>query len=355
MSRTKKIEKNIAYLLFFGLLSSCLTPIDFETDNKGGLLAVSGQISTVLDRSIVQLGQTSGDKRLPIPVSGALLKLVDSNGEASNFVEDLTNKGLYTLPNRVARPGGTYHLEITIEGKIYKSSPEKLPETVGSLSTYYEVSNEEFTDFEGTVLTRPFLKLYTNSLLPKTTPVYLKWSVEEAFILSPTDFPDPFGNTPPSCFIVQNADPQRIVLYNGLEIQSESIKNQLVGSRIVDYSFLERHYFTTYQSALTKEAYEYWIKVNILANQVGSIFDSPPAEITGNITNINDPSEKILGYFQAVNETSDRFFLLPTSLPFQLTMKGCTFDGSFRTSDYPVRWINCRSVRNSSFTRPNWF
>ena len=119
----------------------------------------------------------------------------------------------------------------------------------------------------------------------------------EAFRLSPTDFPDPFGSVPPSCYIVQNADPQRIVLFNGEDLKTTTVENLLVVSRIVDWIFLEKHHFTIYQSALTRDAMEYWRKVNILANQVGSIFDTPPADITGNIKNSGQPGRKSVWVF----------------------------------------------------------
>jgi hypothetical protein len=183
----------------------------------------------------------------------------------------------------------------------------------------------------------------------------LKWRVEEAFLLSPTDFPDPFGSIPPPCFVVQNADPQRIVLFNGSEVSTTSINNLLVASRLIDWSFLERHYFTIYQSSITKDAYDYWRKVNIVANQVGTIFDTPPAAIVGNIVSEGNPNEKTLGYFQATNQTLNRFFILPQDLPFPLSVKTCTFDGNYSSLEYPARCIDCTSLRNSSYTRPDWF
>jgi hypothetical protein len=183
--------------------------------------------------------------------------------------------------------------------------------------------------------------------------MYLRWNVDEAFLLTPTDFPDPFAYVPPPCFVAQNADPQRVSLFNGDQITQNSFDHMLVASRLVDWTFLERHYLTTYQSSITKAAFDYWTKVNILANNSGSIFDTPPAEIQGNIVNINDANEKVHGYFQAVNQTYDRFFLLPADFPFRLLFEGCVFE-SFSTS-YPNRCLECLTVRNSSYRRPAWF
>jgi hypothetical protein len=178
--------------------------------------------------------------------------------------------------------------------------------------------------------------------------------VDEAFLLSPTDFPDPFGSIPPPCYIVQNADPQRVALLDGTTFASKKIR-QLVAAREIDWTFTEKHYFTTYQSTITKDAYEYWRKVNVLANQVGSIFDTPPAEVVGNMVCVSDPSEKVFGYFQSANQTFQRRDFYQSDLPFPLLVEKCDFTGDFDPLSYLPRCIDCESLRNSSFKRPSWF
>jgi hypothetical protein len=336
------------------LLCSCLSPVDFETDSVGEKLVVSGQISTLPEQNFVQLGWTANSERLPFPISDATVRLTDDLGRSFIYTEDENNPGMYYLPDVAGTSGRIYVIQVTTpEGEYYESTPEKMPPTPGDLSVTNEIVREEFTDNEGIVSLQPFIKIYVNSILP-TSNVHLRWSVYEAFLLSPTDFPDPFGSVPPPCYIVQAADPQRIVLFNGEEIQTQTIENLLVASRVVDWSFFEKHHFTVYQSGLTSGALEYWRKVNILANQVGSIFDTPPAEVNGNIKNINKADEKVHGYFQAVNETYHRITLYQQDIPYPLLMPSCTFDNRDYQS-YPARCLDCLSQRNSSYTRPPWF
>jgi Domain of unknown function (DUF4249) len=339
------------------LVSGCLTPIDFPVEIKGGTLVVTGQISTISDQNIIQLGRTANIAQLPFPLSGATIQLFDDIGNVYLYEEDFQKLGTYYLKNVAGVAGRTYYIQIDlIEGGSYKSIPEKLPEPAVQESVYYEIVKKEFTDRDGAVVVQDYFEIFTNSkILSTNNPTYLKWGVEEAFLLSPTDFPDPFGSIPPPCFVVQNADPQRIVLFNGSEVSVTSINSLLVASRLIDWSFLERHYFTIYQSSITKDAYDYWRKVNIVANQVGTIFDTPPAAIVGNIVSERNPNEKTLGYFQAVNQTYNRFEIFSSDLPFPLTVTTCSFTGSYNSLEYPTRCIDCTSVRNSSYTRPTWF
>ena len=347
------IRKLSIQLMCAWIFAGCINPVDIQTERIGNRLVVTGQISTLEDQNFIQLGRTAEVAQVPYPISGASVTLLDDLGKTYSYQEVKSAPGIYILNGISGLAGRTYHVQIALStNEIYESQPEKMAKQVGKISTRYEEVHEEFIDGEGSVVTQPFVKIYANAELP--TNNYFKWSVEEVFILSPTDFPDPFGNTPPSCFIAQNADPQRITLLDGVEIKSSSINNLLVCSRLVDYSFFEKHYFTTYQSSMTKEAYAYWHKVNILANQTGSIFDTPPAEIIGNIYNIRDPSEKAYGYFQAVNQTFDRFYTLKSDLPFPVLWTPCTYDNRDFLL-YPRRCLDCLTVRNSSYNRPGWF
>ncbi len=348
--------KSILTFSSFVVLISCLTPINFPADIGSQRIVISGQVSNLSDRNIVYVGKTADTQRLPIPIEGASIRLVDQSNNSIQYTESQYKAGEYTLDGFFGTPGSTYYLVVALpNGEVYQSDPEQMPLESGSVSTVYEIKNETFTDNEGVISEQSYLKIYANSKLPeKSGESYFKWIVEEVFAIVPTDFPDFAGSIPPNCYIYQNADPQRIVLFNGAEILARTLDKNLVASRPIDYSFIDRHYFTTYQSSITKEAFEYWKKVNILANQVGSIFDTPPARITGNVVNVNKKSEEVLGYFQATNQSYDRFFVLKYDLPFPILLTDCEFDN--RDYDrYPSRCLDCIKVRNSSYERPPWF
>jgi hypothetical protein len=96
-------------------------------------------------------------------------------------------------------------------------------------------------------------------------------------------------------------EPERIFLYSSEEISSNYLEGKLIAQkRILDrVEFIEKHFFNGHQYTLTKEAYEYWEKVTNLANPSGDIFDIPPAPLPGNIYNVNNPEEIVLGVFRS--------------------------------------------------------
>jgi hypothetical protein len=339
-------------LLFF---ANCVAPVDIPVEKIGGQAVIAGMISTIAEQNIIRVGLTADTERLPIPLSGASVKLVDDVGGEYFYQEDPYHPGNYLLPDVSGVPGRTYYIEVFADGREYRSNTEKIPASPGLVGTHYTFTEEEFVDNEGIISTEYFIKVFADAELPPNlNELYFQWTITEDFLLSPTDFPDPFGNIPPPCFVAQDADPQRISLLRGADLNTTSLTGQLIASRIVDWTFFERHYFTTYQSSITKNAYDYWKKINVLATQVGSIFDLPPAKAQGNIYNIDKPDQYALGYFLAANQEMHRFFLLPFDIPFNIPARPCTFDN--RPNDqYAQRCLDCPSIRNSSYRRPPWF
>jgi hypothetical protein len=341
----------IAVILF---VTGCLTPIDRFSDYTGRQVVITGQISSVADASVVSVAITSTKERLPEPVQQAVVTLIDNSGNRYAYTEH--SNGTYLLEDFQGTPGSTYHLSVTLpDGRRYESVPERMPQETGVDEVYYVIEDELYTDPEGAVVERPFLKVFTNATLPSSdAPMYIKWDVQEAYILSPTDFPDVFGRIPPPCYIIQKAEPQKMNLFINEQMDPVNIADLQLVSRLVDRSFKERHYFSIYQSSMTYEAYEYWRKVDVIANQVGSIFDAPPARIKGNIHNVDNQNEEVHGYFQAVNQTLQRFYLLPEDLPFKMPLH-CEYRDTRPFHDYPAQCLDCISVPNSSYTRPDWF
>jgi Domain of unknown function (DUF4249) len=330
--------------LFIILLSGCLTPTEIKTTRGGGVLVVSGRVSNLPDQSLLSVGLTAESERLPFPVSGAIVNLYEEDQLMGVYTEDTIIPGNYMLHDFVGIPGKVYHVKITLEdNRMYESAPEKMPDDSGTVSAYFQVAREEFVDFEGILVNQPVVRVFGNSILPPSENQFMKWQVDEVFMI--------FGGPLP-CFVTQAADPQFLVLLDRKNLVGTEYPGQFLARRVVDYSFMSKHYFVTYQSTITKDAFDYWRKVQIVASQDGSMFDIPPATITGNLRSINDPSEKVLGYFEATHQTLHRFFLTTYDFPFTMNYTDCTGNGS---GIPPPRCLNCLVVKNSSLVRPPWF
>jgi hypothetical protein len=76
------------------------------------------------------------------------------------------------------------------------------------------------------------------------------------------------------------------------------LRQQEIARIDADYKFFERNAFEVTQYRISSKAHEYWNKINLVGNPQGTIFDVPPATIRGNIYNVDNPKERILGYFE---------------------------------------------------------
>jgi hypothetical protein len=345
----------VSQLALFYVLASCLGPIDVDTDDASGSVVIAGQVSTVPHRNFVQVGQTAGTERQSFAVSNLSVWIADDLGNMYICYEE--EPGKYSAPGLTGVPGRAYHVlvEFPQTGIRYQSKSEILPAVIGTDQVTYDFTQEEFIDQGGTPSIQPFLNFRSKvDVQASTVPYYLKWTVNEIYLLVPTDFPDPFGNVPPPCYVSRTTDPQRVVLYDGRDKAALS-REFFVATRLADAkSFHSKHSFYVYRSSITADAYEYWRKVNVLVSQVGSIFDTPPAEITGNVNRTDDLSETVYGYFQATNETYYRKTLYAFDMPYAPTAY-CEYDNTKFLNQYLSECLNCLNAANSRYEEPELF
>lgn len=344
----------IGFLVF---MVGCLSPIDFPVQRRGNQVVISGSLSNVSEdpgrENLITIGITSGTGTRPEPVEDAQITLLEDGRVLSTYIN--VGGGRYQLPIFVKpEPGRAYVAEVRLaDGRVYQSKQETLP-TVNATSTASgRFVFDENVAFSGNVVRTAFYTIDAD-VATNAPNSFFRIYTRETWFLEPTNFPDPFNSVPPPCFVPGAVDPQRINLINTAgRTNVEPIRLE-IASRRVDPAFLKRIYFTVYTATLTPTAYEYWRKVNILANQVGSIFDVPPAEISGNWQNVAEPNEKVWGFFQVANTTAFRFFVVGSEVPFFLGTY-CEYNSNVPPDSYPNECLNCLSLPGSSYQRPVWW
>ena len=348
----------------FLMFASCIDQITFPLDKGTEKLIVSGQISNLDEDKFVFLSETTSANReplysgqdlvlndLPRPVRGAQGVGRGSDNSQSRFNE--IGPGKYMLGREVKfKSGVEYHLEIIIQGKRYLSIPERMPDIVGEDELSYEFVRGNFKGAPETA----FISIQTEVSLPETTePYYLRWDVDEAYYWNLTFFPNPFNKAPPDCYVFDFPDPERIALFNGQASGFSSNQNrQIVAQRVVDESFLSRHYFNVRQVSISRESFDYWQKVKVLVNNTGSVFDTPPAPIRGNLYNDKDPEEVVLGYFEVAKVSQKRIYTTRADVPFFLP-EICTYERNRPLDKYPKTCLRCSEFPNSTNDTPHWW
>ena len=346
--------------------NSCVDQISFPLEKAAKeRLIVSGLFTDLEGPHTVFLSQTTSQAREPLfsggfftlndkprPVRNArVLLLSTSAGIGGQFQE--VRPGEYELRGKFAQEDGMeFFLQIEIEGKIYRSEIQKMPTVIGSDSLSFSLERARLKDNPDAAQ----IVIRTETTLPNQVGgYYLRWMVDEAYFWDLTFFPNPFNTPPPNCIVFDFPDPERITFVNGNLLNRPGGKSNLVvAQRLVDQSFLSRHYFNVQQLSITQESYEYWRKVREVVNNTGSVFDSPPAAVRGNVFNVEDSEEVVLGYFEVAKSKVKRIYTTRADIPFFIE-KVCEYIPGKSSQLYKPTCLSCNVFPKSTSAYPDWW
>ncbi|OEK06571.1 DUF4249 family protein [Roseivirga misakiensis] len=365
--------KRILLLLGFVFFSlGCAEVIELENDRIGGQLVIFGRITNGGDGNIVNITRTQEDGQAPLDISGATVVVVDENGNREQYVE--IGPGTYEL-NRslvVGQVGGTYHLEVMVDGKLYTSSLQEMMPAIADDELRFEVDINEDISPTGASTRENVIRVFATSTF-QTLPeeFYLRWKMEEVYTTFGISLPR--GNfpryTPQQCYVTNELSAQDIFLVDGTAVRNVELANREVAVRKMDFSFERKHYFNIIQFGLNEESHEYWKKLQSITTRQGSIFDVAPAAVPGNFTS-SDPEEDVFGFFEASSADTTRVFTTRNDIPFAF-VDPCqvTREEFFLMTRVPFECLSClveeeiveaeclfcSLLPNSSLRRPSYF
>ncbi len=335
----------VAMLLASGIfLQSCVDALEFSPTEGEKLLVVDGKLTTSGEDQFVRLSQTAAVGRsdnFP-PVIGANVTLRDDLGNFVNYEE--IQPGSYQLSGSAIQgaSGRTYTLRIEAAGKVYESKPEIMPQSIEADSSFFTIANQKF--------------VYVNTSVKIPTDLvqgpFLKWRIDNVYQVNEV-YCGPFDPTN-ICYIKQTFGNQLLPILDGSLLARGETAKPFVAVKEADITFGEVVYFNLYMETLTPDAFKYWNKVSLLLTQSGSIFDAPPGAIRGNITNINDPNEFVLGYFYAAPEDTTHVKVLASDfLPYTINPY-CGVAG-FPPFPFPPECCTCTLISNSTLVKPDYW
>ncbi|HOY19564.1 MAG TPA: DUF4249 domain-containing protein [Haliscomenobacter sp.] len=290
--------KQYTWFLLLLLCSGCIKELNFELGKQDDLLVVYGILTDQPGKHLFRVTRTNAFERQvdSEPISGATLMVVDSKAQQYPFVE--LSPGFYLFKDTLfqASAGERYYLEIDVPNQgRYRSDIEVMPTPVPMDSAYPRV---KVKDFDQT------LQVMADVQIPSDpTGIYLRWDVTRVWRRTSINlqllFNDFFRYPPPAtCYMTESIQPNTVQLFGSRRRDAFKLREQVVANIEPDYKFFERNAFAVVQYRISEKAYEYWNNLNKIGNPAGTIFDVPPASVRGNIYNVDNPKERILGYFE---------------------------------------------------------
>lgn len=331
MDMEKKRRHSLVFALAAAMLATaCVYDYNPQIDGEGGFMIVSGDIvlgeqftiSLSNSWSLVDTNDTSYERMRDLYSSK--MHIEDSRGgryESINASGDgmMEEGNVATFDMSGADLSLEYRLVIENPRGTYASGWETAlpPGQIDSLS--YRISDDRST-----------VSINVSSHADGSDGLY-RWTVSEDWEYHSDFYTDRFFIPAGGYYYGERCDVDMIATYrNGDNLYfcwSKGVRpetmiastDMLSENRVVDHQLYtlgcyDERVSVLYsakvtQARLSREAYDYYMVQERNSSDVGGLFSPEPSELRGNVRNLDDPSEKVLGYVSVLQTVSERLFI----------------------------------------------
>lgn len=303
--------KHSIVLIFITILS-CTEPYVLETENFEDLLVVEATITNEYKKHVIKLSRTIPlEEETSNIESGATVKITTNTGIEYNFTQQ--NDSYISDQEFQIEPSLLYTLNIqTTKGETYISTSEKMPaiNDIDEVTAEQEIKN----NIEGVAIN-------VNASDPNNSSKFYRYEFIETYIVippfwSPNDivvdtnndlqveprttetricYSSSFSNT----INVISTENQTEDVVNNFNIHFLAKEDPKIANR---YSILVRQYIQN------SGAFNFYKTLKSLSSTGSLLSQVQPGFIVGNIKNVNNPEEKIVGYFDVTTVSEKRIF-----------------------------------------------
>lgn len=310
-------KKTKKYFLLFSFSLLCITcvkkydPPAIQAANN--YLVVDGFIDANPNEAttiVLSRSRNLSDTVSNIPELNAKVFIISNTGTTYSLT-DAMNTGNYTSTPLNLSTTNQYQLKIiTSDGHNYLSDlvPVKKSPPIDSLTWQQDSS----------------LTVYLNTHDPSNSTIYYKWDFVETWIhYAPvqTSWVQTNGiisiadttNQTDSCWTTANST--YIITGTSVALTQDVISKAPITTILQnDIRIKAKYSINVRQIPLTADAYNYWSLIQKNSQQLGTLFDPQPSQLTGNIHPLTNPNEPVIGYVTAATTQQKRIFINNTQL-----------------------------------------
>lgn len=329
--------------------SSCVEEFQPELDEFENLLVVDGNINNNQGPYTIKLSISSGLEIIaPEPVSSATVTILEENG-VSEILTEISPGTYQTAVGGIKGViGNNYKLLVSVNGNQYETEYEllKAPTPIESVDAVVEY--RAFSDAPDEV---PGYQFYVNSETSPYEQDYYLWTMEGTYkyesnllihyVFEGTlkEFDD--VDSLKTCFRSYRIGEVFTANTDNLSVPKVSAQ-PLHFLPATDKKLTIRYSMLTKQYSVSKKAYDFWHAIEQQSSNGGSLYSAQPYQVKGNLKNINDPNEPVLGYFIVAGVSENRVFVnKPEGV--EIYIEDCTLDYmgfpyifSYPPSEWPI-------------------
>lgn len=311
----KKLKQHFIYLVFINLLfNSCIEPITLETTTFEDSIVIEAVITNELKNHEINITRTFQlENSTPSFVRNAQVEVIDATGNTFSFQE--TEPGKYVSNSAfAAESNNTYQLRVISDtGNIYTSKPTPLT-SVTEIDNINVVAETNEIGILG-------ISIYVNSFDPTSNSRYYRYEYEETYkIIAPrwSNF-DAVMIARDSVGLVERTQEEEtcyktLLSADIIQTETNGFSEDRVTQKLVrfipadDFIITHRYSILVKQYVQSLETYTYLKTIKDLSNSENLLSQNQPGFISSNIVSVNNPNEKVLGFFDVSSVSSKRLF-----------------------------------------------
>ncbi len=288
------------------LADSCITKFIPESSESQDMMIVQGVITDQPGPNTITLSksQSLSYTSSSYPYSDCIVTVTDDLGNTWPLTQKTAGVYVTDSASFVGVVGRKYQLKIRTNNSnginyTYESVPVTMLPVPPIDSLYYE----KITIGDGSGSESQGAQIYFDTHDPDNKCLYYRWDYNETW-----KFQLPYSVTNSICWISNSSSAINIKNVNLLT-------ENRISKYMIDYVSPEtdrlsmRYCFQLNQYSINEDEYEYWNKIENVAQQVGSLYDITPTSIPGNMSCIEDPGQTVLGYFSVSAKSSRRLYI----------------------------------------------
>ncbi|WP_375443349.1 DUF4249 domain-containing protein [uncultured Fibrella sp.] len=303
----------LACLLLLLVVGSCVDPYrPPEISSPESYLVVSGFFNSTPGASTaIRLSRTQNltDNKTPILETKAQVT-IESKGK-TNYVLTEGSSATYTLAGITPQAGEMYRLHIrTARGSEYYSDYVPVVKSPPIDSVSWRIDEEN-------------VQINVNTHDPTNNTRYYRWDYDETWEYKAI-FNSLFElksneviNRQESLYNCWSSGASTNIITTSTTRLSKDIVSQFPVAYIPGSSpkFGIKYSILVKQMALTQAGFNYYDQLAKLTQNIGSVFDPQPTQITGNIHSATNESELVMGFFRVGSVETKRIFIANSQLP----------------------------------------
>jgi hypothetical protein len=315
-----RVTRGLGDILILFLLTGCVERYYPESDEiYTGTLVINASMSNLSGIQNIQISRSDG-LIYPefIPETSCMVEIENQAGDRLSFPE--SEPGYYSadVSDGFMHFGDQYMLRVvTSDGNIYQSDYSSLKRPTALDKIYYELKSVP-TDDPGIFIDG--IQFYIDFQIDPDSSSFMRWELVETYEFHNPDyegyiysFDRVFRRLPDSL-----SDRQCWISGHVNEIYTLDAANM----RSKSYTYMPLHFVTNEtqrlsygysllvrQHAMDAPSFRYWDELKKNSQGQSGLYDRLPSITPSNIYNMDDPDERILGFFGVSGVTEKRLFV----------------------------------------------